>query len=68
MRLSDGQRNTLVRFLTNAGTIALGGLIFGPFISQQPFRPRVFAVGTLLYAAFLGAAPWLSQEEKGERE
>ena len=67
MKLSAGQRDTLVRFLTNAGTIILGGLIFGPFLGQQPFRPRLFAVGVLLYTAVLWAALWWSQEQRESR-
>lgn len=64
MKLSAGQRETLVRFLTNAGTIVLGGLILGPFIGQQPFRPTMFSIGSLLYAVVLWAALWWSQGEK----
>jgi len=66
--LSADQRITLVRFLTNAGTIVLGGLIFGPFISQQPFRVGVFMTGILLYAGVLGTAVRLSNDRVGGSE
>lgn len=64
MRLSDGQRATLVRFLTNADTIILGGLILGPFLGPPPFRWKLFAVGAMLYTAILWAALRLSLTEK----
>lgn len=64
MMLSDGQRTTLIRFLTNAGTIILGGMILGPFVGQLPFRPKMFAIGAVLYAVVLMAALWLSPSEK----
>ena len=66
MRFSNEQYKTLIRFLTNAGTITLGGLIVGPFIGQQPFRPKLFAVGALLYVAVLGSSLWLAQGIGGD--
>lgn len=67
MRFSLGQRETLVRFLTNAGTIALGGLILGPSIGHQPFQLRMFVVGWILYATVLGLVLWLSPSRKEEK-
>ena len=66
MNFSDGQINTLVRFLTNAGTITLGGLVVGSFIGQQPFRLSLFVWGVILYTAVLGLALWLSRNGKEE--
>lgn len=65
MRLSSGQRDTLVRFLTNAGTIILGGLIVGPFIGQVPFRGNVLGLGVALYVGVLWMALWWSRGGDG---
>lgn len=63
MKLSDGQRATVVRFLTNAGTILLGGLVVGPFIGPPPVRWHLFVIGAVLYAGALGTALWLTPQK-----
>ncbi len=61
MKLSDGQRATVIRFLTNAGTITLGGLVVGPFIGPPPVRWHLFVAGVALYAGVLWVALRLDQ-------
>ena len=52
MRLSSGQRDTLITVLLNASNAVLGGLVLGSVLGQQ-FRVRIFAVGLVLYAALV---------------
>jgi hypothetical protein len=49
LKLTDAQRAVLVEAFPAIGHLAVGGLVFGQFLREQPFSMRL---------AFIGIAIW----------
>ena len=62
--LSQEQRRMLIDKLPDAANLMLGALVFGQFLSDQPFSPWLAAGGGVGWLALLGWAFWLGRGDK----
>lgn len=61
--LTTEQRRMLMDKLPDAANLALGGLVFGQFITDRPFSLVAGTLGVATWAAFFAGAFVLGQEE-----
>jgi len=54
LRLTDAQRAVLVQAIPAVGQLAVGTLVFGQFLRQQPFSPWLALGGIALWFVFVG--------------
>jgi hypothetical protein len=55
------QRRMLIDKLADAANLALGALVFGQFVADQPFAPTVAILGMSAWASLLGLALFLGR-------
>jgi hypothetical protein len=54
--LTRERRRVLIDKLPDAANLALGGLVFGQFLSDRPLSPRLLVGGILAWLMLLGCA------------
>jgi hypothetical protein len=64
VELSPAQRRMLIDKLPDAANLAVGGTVFGQFLSDRPFSVGAAVLGLFAWAALLGIALALGQESK----
>ena len=62
LRLTRHQRAMVAEKLLDAANIAIGGLVFGQFVSGQPFSIGLAGVGFWLWLIGLASALAISKE------
>ena len=53
LEFDDRQREVLIDKLPDAANLALGGLLFGQFVTGRPFSMAVALVGVVVWAGLL---------------
>lgn len=56
LRLTDAQRAVLVQAIPAVAHLAVGTLVFGQFLRQQPFSFLLALAGIALWFIFIGIA------------
>jgi len=56
VRLTRRQRDVFADKLPQVGNIGMGLLVFGQFVSQQPFSPLLFVAGVALWMLLMALA------------
>jgi len=56
LRLADSQRAVLVQAIPAVANLAIGTLVFGQFLRQQPFSYLPALAGVALWFVFVGIA------------
>ena len=56
LKLTDAQRTVLVQAFPAVGHLAVGGLVFGQFLRQQPFSMRLALVGIAIWFVAIAIA------------
>ena len=53
LRLTDAQRAVLVQAIPAVANLAIGAMVFGQFLRQQPFSTGLAAAGIAFWFAFV---------------
>ncbi|MEW6680116.1 MAG: DUF6722 family protein [bacterium] len=64
MQFDKKQKQRVANFITDIAKISIGGMVFGQFLSKEPFNWYVFLGGLILSLGFLIVAILLDKEEK----
>ncbi|MFH1564204.1 MAG: hypothetical protein ABIF11_12445 [Nitrospirota bacterium] len=68
MRLNEKQKTRIANFVTDMGKISITALVFGQFLSKEPFNCYIFFTGLTISLLFVGIAiileSDLTQKEK----
>ena len=56
LRLSTERRALVADNLSNLANIAVGAMVFGPFLSDQPFSMEVIALGVAIWVCLVWCA------------
>ena len=60
LRLTDAQRAVLIQAFPAVAHLAVGALVFGQFLRQQPFSLRVAVGGVVIWIVFVSWAVMLA--------
>ena len=64
LRLNRRQRELFVEKLPDAGNLAMGGLVFGQFVTTGEFSGWLATLGLVAWGLFIGLAAVLAGEEE----
>ena len=56
LRLTDAQRAVLIQAIPAVANLAVGAMVFGQFLRQQPFSPWLTVWGLGFWLVFVGIA------------
>ena len=54
LRLTEAQRAVLVQAIPAVANLAVGAMVFGQFLRQQPFSTGLAVAGIAFWAVFVG--------------
>ena len=60
LRLSDPQRAVLVQVVPAVANLAVGALLFGQFLRDEPFSVSQASGGIVFWLAAIGVTLWLA--------
>jgi hypothetical protein len=61
--LSREQRRTLADKLPDMANVAVGGMVFGQFLSDRPFSPLLALSGLVLWALVIATVVFLGRRK-----
>jgi hypothetical protein len=64
LRLNRRQREVFVEKLPDTGNLALGGLVFGQFVTTGEFSGWLAALGVVAWGLSMGSAAALAKKEE----
>jgi hypothetical protein len=64
LRLSDPQRAVLVQAFPAVGHVAVGGLVFGQFLREQPFSTWLALAGIVIWGFAVTVAVMIAGVER----
>lgn len=68
MQLNEKQKARIANFVTDVGKISLAGLVFGQFLSKEPFNWYIFLIGLLICLLFVAIAIMLESNSTKEKQ
>ncbi len=64
LTLRPRQRAVLIEKLPDVGNLGIGALLFGQFVSSQPFSPWLGLTGFALWFALMGITLSIAREDE----
>ncbi len=64
LRLTDAQRAVLVQAIPAVANLAVGAMVFGQFLRQQPFSTGLAAAGIAFWFVFVGVTVLLAGSKR----
>ncbi|MEW5694274.1 MAG: hypothetical protein AB1765_13385 [Candidatus Hydrogenedentota bacterium] len=56
MQLNEKQKTRIADFVTDIGKVSIAALVFGQFLSKEPFNWYIFFTGLIISLLFVGIA------------
>ena len=63
LRLRPRQRGTLIDKLSDVANVAVGALVFGPFLGGQPFSEALALIGVGLWLVLMAVVLFLGRKD-----